>query len=43
VLPETDTKLAPIDVIDGDDDGGDDGEDFLYKDDRSATSELDSE
>jgi hypothetical protein len=43
VLPETGTKLAPIDVIDGDDDGGDDGEDFLYRDDRSATSELDSE
>jgi hypothetical protein len=34
---------APIDVIDGEDDGGDDGEDFLYKNDRSTTSELDSQ
>jgi hypothetical protein len=39
VLPEIDIKLASIDVIDGDDDG----EDFLYRDDRLATLELDSE
>jgi hypothetical protein len=48
VIPETDADLAPVDLGDcgkggGDGESEDDDEEFPFGDDRSATSEIDSE